>query len=263
MTLAPATPLIAVKRLDWDTDFFGAPMGTLQLSESTDVSAELLEAELRIALARAESDGFQHLIFRTSATDLSLVWAAQRAGLRLVDIGVDSTIRIGDSFVPAPARLTVRLARPDETPRLREMGEAFTLSRFSADPFFSEAEVLNFHRQWITNLCTGLAAVVLVCEIDGEAAGFVACTFSGTEGRIALIASQAKFRRRGIGRELVNAALRWFAANRAHVAHVKTQAHNYPALALYHSAGFAVSKTELTFSTVLLKEPGVIRESNV
>jgi hypothetical protein len=32
-------------------------------------------------------------------------------------------------------------------------------------------------------------------------------------------------------------------------ARVKTQAHNYQALALYHRAGFAVSQTELTFST--------------
>ena len=180
------------------------------------------------------------------------MWAYERAGLRLVDIGVDSTIRLGgpaDNQPPAGA--LIRVARPDETPALCQLGEAFTLSRFSADPFFTEGQVRDFHRQWITNLCNGLAAVVLVCEQDNELAGFVACTLHNSEGRIALIASHEKFRRRGIGRELVNASLRWFAESGVEVAHVKTQAHNYPALALYHSAGFAVSKTELTFSIEL------------
>ena len=40
------------------------------------------------------------------------------------------------------------------------------------------------------------------------------------------------------------------------VAHVKTQAHNYPALALYHRAGYVVSKTELTFSVTLIPQHG-------
>jgi hypothetical protein len=45
--------------------------------------------------------------------------------------------------------------------------------------------------------------------------------------------------------------LRWFLDNGCRVAHVKTQSHNYAALALYHRSGFNVSKTELTFSIAL------------
>jgi ribosomal protein S18 acetylase RimI-like enzyme len=74
---------------------------------------------------------------------------------------------------------------------------------------------------------------------------------SGDEGRIPLIATQAGYRRRGVGQGLVSAALRWFAEAGARVAHVKTQSVNYPALALYHRAGFAVNKSELTFSVTL------------
>jgi mycothiol synthase len=90
-----------------------------------------------------------------------------------------------------------------------------------------------------------------VAERGGEVIGFVSCALSGDEGRIPLIACGEGQRGRGLGRALVASALRWFAANGARVAHVKTQAVNYPALALYHRSGFNVSKTELTFSITL------------
>jgi hypothetical protein len=48
------------------------------------------------------------------------------------------------------------------------------------------------------------------------------------------------------------------------VAHVKTQVHNFKALALYSRAGFAVSATELTFSispgSVVRSEEGFDKE---
>jgi ribosomal protein S18 acetylase RimI-like enzyme len=47
---------------------------------------------------------------------------------------------------------------------------------------------------------------------------------------------------------LVSAGLKWFRGAGCRVVHVKTQAHNYRALALYHRSGFTVSKVELTFS---------------
>jgi ribosomal protein S18 acetylase RimI-like enzyme len=146
----------------------------------------------------------------------------------------------------------IRDARGDDVSVLRELAaDSFRLSRFSADPFFSAEQVRDFHREWVTNLCSGLAQAVLVCELDGELAGFISCALSDREGRIPLIATSAEHRRRGVASGLVGAALRWFADVGATVVHVKTQSINYPALALYHRAGFTVSTSELTFSTIL------------
>ncbi|MGH2350965.1 MAG: GNAT family N-acetyltransferase [Chloroflexota bacterium] len=251
----------ALRRLDWDTAFFGATMGAIVRVGEPDAAspqeqAEALERDLATALADARAGGYAHVIFRASADDLPAVWAAEDAGLRLVDVGVDSTIRLDRTAVPQPAGgsapLAIRAATDNDVPALRDLaGSAFVLSRFSADPFFSPEQVMAFHRQWVANLCQGLADAVLVCEVEGRLAGFVSCARTGDEGRIPLIATDARFRRRGIGRTLVDAALLWFATAGAGVAHVKTQAHNYPALALYHRAGFTVSKTELTFSAAL------------
>jgi ribosomal protein S18 acetylase RimI-like enzyme len=173
--------------------------------------------------------------------------------MRLVDVGVDS------SFTFTPDRLTrgepvsaIRAGTPDDIPVLQQLSAgAFTFTRFSLDPFFSTEQVNAFYAQWVNNLFEGLADVVFVYELEGQPVGFVSCSLHGDEGRIPLVAARSDQRGRGVGRELVRTALAWFTSAGTRVAHVKTQAANYPALALYHRSGFTISKTELTFSVAL------------
>jgi ribosomal protein S18 acetylase RimI-like enzyme len=257
--VAPSQPERAtnVRPLAWDTAFFGSRMGVLDLPPTPEgpdqtSQANLLEFDVRVALAQARTQGYEHLIVRVPAENLPAVWAVEQAGFRLVDIGLDSTFAFATRPLPAWPTIGVRPGRLEDLPTLRGLAaDAFRLSRFSADPFFSDEQVRDFHREWVKNLYEGLAQAVLVCELDGALAGFVTCARSGDEGRIPLIATRAGFRRRGVGRGLVSAALRWFAEAGARVAHVKTQSVNYPALALYHRAGFAISTSELTFSVTL------------
>lgn len=255
--MVASTRLLTLRRLDWDTEFFGALMGVLALTDAWPTAddpvarAAALAEEVRAAVAEAAGAGYAHLILRVPAEDLAAAWGAALGGLRLVDIGVDSTFRFerGPGLaVPEPA---VRPARAADLPALQAIAaDSFVFSRFAADPFFSPEQVRAFHRQWITNLCAGLADAVLVCEHRGEIAGFVSCALAGDEGRIPLIATAGQWRRAGLGRALVTAALHWFAASGARAVHVKTQAQNYPALALYHRLGFTISRTELTFSVI-------------
>jgi ribosomal protein S18 acetylase RimI-like enzyme len=133
---------------------------------------------------------------------------------------------------------------------------AFVRSRFVVDPFFSPQANVKLHREWVKNLFGGLAQAIFVCEVDGQLAGFVSNSVNDSEARIPLIATNANHRRKGVGKALVTAALNWSAQQGVPVAHVKTQAHNYPALALYHRAGYIVSKTELTFSVTLSPQHG-------
>ncbi|HEY3062091.1 MAG TPA: GNAT family N-acetyltransferase, partial [Chloroflexota bacterium] len=134
---------------------------------------------------------------------------------------------------------------------------AFVRSRFVTDPFFDAEANVKLHREWVKNLFGGLAQAIFVCEINGQPAGFVSNSVTAKEARIPLIATNAAFRRQGVGRALVAKALSWSAEQQVPYAHVKTQAHNYPALALYHRAGYVVSKTELTFSVTLIPQHGV------
>jgi ribosomal protein S18 acetylase RimI-like enzyme len=258
IALRPYMQRLELHRQEWDSEFFGTPMGVIALvpgitSPRHGWQVEGLRQRLSSLLDQARTQGYAHVIFRVGPDEQAAIWAAESAGMRLVDIGVDSTFDLGRGAVPElPPGAVIRPARSEDLPALRNLaGAAFVLSRFGADPFFRSEQVVELHRQWITNLYHGLAQAVLVCELDQGLAGFVSCALSGDQGRIPLIATRADFRRRGAGRALVAAALQWFSAAGARAAHVKTQAHNYPALALYHRAGFVVSKTELTFSITL------------
>ena len=241
-----------LRPLDWDTAFFGARMGAVVRVPAGTTALPAYD-DLGAALGAARAAGYAHLIFRTVVDDFPAIWAAQAAGLRLVDVGVDSTLAIvRRSLAVGPSNLAVRAAAEADIPVLQAIAaDAFTMSRFSVDPFFTVDEVRDFHRTWTFNLCRGLAQTVLVAESAGAVAGFIACTASDGEGRIALIATHPDFRGRGVGRTLVAAALDWFDQVNCRVVHVKTQAQNLSALALYHRSGFTVSRTELTFSIAL------------
>jgi dTDP-4-amino-4,6-dideoxy-D-galactose acyltransferase len=248
---------LELRALAWDTNFFGSRMGVIVPTGAAPVGAPerpaRLVLDLHTVLAEARTAGFAHLILRVPADDLALGQVAETAGLTLVDVATDSQV----ALERVPPRLTaewhtVRPARPADLPALTRLAEgSFALSRFAADAFFSLEQAAAFYRQWMTNLFHGLARTVLVSDLGGEVAGFVACSLSEDHGRISLIATQPGTRRRGVGRGLVNAALHWFQAEGARVVSVKTQSANYPALALYQRCGFIVSSSELTFSITL------------
>ncbi len=246
-----------LRRLDWDTTHFGRKMGVLALAPArVRASEQTMVDDLRLALAEAAADRYEHLILRVGAEQLDVARAAGLCGLRLVDIAPDLAISLSH---PPPASLSAgaRPATATDLGALHAISQGLCeFSRFSADPFFSADEVAGLYRQWLTNLCGGLANAVLVIQASDEVAGFTSCAVQadGT-GRIPLIATSEEHRRQGIGRALIEASLRWFSSAGIKTVWVKTQAANYAALALYTRMGFRIAAMELTFSVILPRGP--------
>jgi dTDP-4-amino-4,6-dideoxy-D-galactose acyltransferase len=264
---SPARPAISVdrpglgraslRRLDWDSDFFGGSFGTIEALEAAagDERRSGVEALLSALLDEARAERYEHLIIRLPGDDAAALHGAERAGFRLVDVGVDFVYRFDhDVRRPRPSPPGVRAWRDSDLPALREMaGTVFTHSRFGADPHFTAEQVEAFHRQWITNLCNGLAREVLVYEAEGAVAGFLSCAVNEDTGRIPLVASSAAHRRRGAGRAMVDGALDWFRMQGVRAVYVKTQASNVPAVNLYERSGFVLDRSELTLSISLAR----------
>jgi ribosomal protein S18 acetylase RimI-like enzyme len=249
-----------LRRLDWDTNHFGQKMGVLALVPTDTRGHEgALARELRTALDEARDDGYAHVILRVPAESLAVARAAERSAMRLVDVAVDLATSLGPRQALPAVGPGVRIATAGDLDALRAIAEsAFEFSRFASDPFFSSEQVAGFYRQWITNLCDGLAKIVLVAEAVDEIVGFSSCAVQpdGT-GRIPLIATSEAHRRQGVGRSLIECSLRWFGAAGIRNVRVKTQAANYSALALYHRAGFHDAAAELTFSATLTGEGSI------
>ena len=125
------------------------------------------------------------------------------------------------------------------------------LGRFHQVQICAVQQVAAFHAEWVTNLCRGLAAAVLVMGPVGSPLGFVSCSLAEGAGRIPLIAVRGEARGQGIGSRLIVAAQQWFRSQGVATAWVKTQAQNYAALGLYGRHGFLPGRTELVFSVAI------------
>jgi dTDP-4-amino-4,6-dideoxy-D-galactose acyltransferase len=245
----------SLRRLDWDTDFFGRAFGLVERVEMSPLESDPLLAHIHLLSELsllATSEGFEHLTYRPDLHEWHSVHGAEQAGWLLVDVGVDF---LADPVkAPGPSPSDIRLSRDDDLPALQDLAAtAFVYSRFAVDPFFSDGDVQAFHRQWITNLHGGLAQALLVSESEGQLAGFVSCSLADDKGRIPLIAVAADQRGQGQGRKLVQAALGWFADAGAREVRVKTQVPNIPAVGLYERCGFVMERPELTFTTDLTR----------
>src|SRR5438093_6293378 len=117
---------IEVRPLRWETDFFEERMGGLVLTEERgngplNKQSDTLSDALRSALREAELEGFRHLTLRVRAEDLPAIWAAERCGLRLMDVAVDLKFGLASTPLPPRGDRLVRLGRPDDGPAMRAM----------------------------------------------------------------------------------------------------------------------------------------------
>ena len=88
---------------------------------------------------------------------------------------------------------------------------------------------------------------MLVAACD-RPCGFVVCELPRPgRGRIGLIAVARSHEGRGVGRQLVDAALRWFAEQGAEQVDVVTQQRNIAAMRFYEACGFSISRVEPWF----------------
>jgi ribosomal protein S18 acetylase RimI-like enzyme len=250
-----------VHPLEWDSNFFRARMAAIRItgprgSGDLRTESDALATELRAALREAELERFEHVSLRVPAEDVAAIWAAERAGLRLMDNAVDLRFDFASTPLPLATDPRIRLGTAADIPALRAMtAGAFNLTRYALDPFFSLEQVDAFYATWATNLFSGLADAVFVADVEGQPAAFVSAKLSGDgTGRIPLVATARHHQRKGLARGLLNAALEWFAHAELDVAFVKTQTANYPAVSLYERAGFHIHQSELTFTTTLNQE---------
>jgi hypothetical protein len=131
--------------LGWDTEFFGARMGVIELGPTGAASTPALAGAILDAIRAARLDRFEHLILRSEGADWRVTWAAERAGMRLVDVGVD--LRACSLTGGLPEAPLCRPGRTDVT-LLREIAAtSFTFSRFAVDPS-STANRQAFHATW-------------------------------------------------------------------------------------------------------------------
>lgn len=231
--------------LEWDSAFFGWRLARCQRMPFLPDDAAVLTAEC----AARGIDGVYILV---DAADTESTINVQRTGAFLADV----RLTLGADVEPAGTRLAEdgeQRIRPATSADVLALAQIAAVShhdtRFYADRHFDRARCDRLYAVWIENSCRGYADAVLVADDGGEPVGYVTCHKDavGPHGHVGLFAVSEPARGRGIGRALLQAALRWFAANGVVAVTVATQLRNVTALRFYERSDLVIRRADLWF----------------
>ncbi len=230
--------------LPWDSNFFNLRIARVNGNTLTDEAAhEIMEW--------SEQNQIDCLYFLANPQDHQTIQLAEQHRFHLVNIRV-TQVWVNHRAPVSPVAIEgvkIRSFLSDDIPYLRDIAaKIFTYTRFYADTCFPRTKVAQFYDIWIKNSCEGYADQVIVAEVDQHPGGFITChKRSAQEAEIGLIGVNEQFRGRGIGKELVKAALRWSLDQGAERVKIVTQGTNLPGLVVCQRVGFCTSSVQLWY----------------
>lgn len=223
----------------WLSEVIGTPV--FRVEHPSD--ADALEADVA---RRARAMYFAKL----DASDVRGASTLVRAGMYPTEVHVTLARRpAGGGSSSGSARITEAVPEQHEAV-LRIASTCFRYSRFHLDPLVPDGVANEIKRRWVQSYVRKERGDrLLVAEMDGSPAGFLAALTSERDGRrvaiIDLVGVGLPAQRRGVGIALVAAFVEEY-ADRADVLEVGTQIVNTPSLALYRACGFEIIRSGIT-----------------
>lgn len=231
--------------LQWDTDFFGVRIGR--------VTAHSLTAEAAQNILEWQStNSIDCLYFLAEFDDPDTICLAEANGFHLVDVRItlECELKRFDGKIPGNgSRAVIRPAQSQDLPVLERIARvSHADTRFHFDRNFPQDKSESLYGVWIRRSCEGFADQVLVAELDGQAVGYITCKqLNAVMGQIGLVGVGEQARGQGIGKSLVYAGLKWFAARGLDTVQVVTQGRNISAQHLYQHCGFITHSLQLWY----------------
>ena len=225
-----------VEPLDWDSHFWGVSAARVHADDADG---------LKRAVADCDRNGIVWVSLLVPSERPDLVVVAVETGFVPVDVRITLAAGVTDSeLTTGPS--DEQLADESDMDALATIArDAFTMSRFFADPNLPDARCADFYETWIRNSIGGpLADAVIVERGDDGIEGFITIRRSTVDdATLPLVAVRPDRQGRGIGRAMMASTQRWFAANGVRRVEVTTQLANVPAIRLYEAHGFRVDRS--------------------
>ncbi len=164
-------------------------------------------------------------------------------GFYVVDVNVTFAIEPQQQKQSARSETAIVEIRPDDRDAVLEIAAScFQSSRFHLDPLIDNTIADRIKGEWVANYIRKQRGEALfVALVEERPAGFLAVLRSQLDGKLVytidLIGVSAAFRRRGIGRSLVEFFLDRY-GDRGHRLQVGTQIANRASMRLYPRSGF-------------------------
>lgn len=228
-----------IKRLAWDSNFFGFEVGSLSLDEAAD------PAGVRAALRSPDRVAYHLIVVSHPGGHDDLRRTMAGTGGRLVDVKYDYCSDTGpDPDWPEHVEEISAAMTPTDHHALHALAlVSGQHSRFRVDPRISEDDWVRLYGLWVENSLSGaIADTILVHRIAaGRIAGFVTIKAHDGHARIGLIAVDPGCQGLGVGRQLIAATRSWAARRKLARIFVATQQDNIGACRFYARMGFSLA----------------------
>ena len=216
-----------IEKLNWDSDFFGYPVGKLYVETP---------------------ESFDEEAFVKAATAYKLVYifAEKPLNYSRFALPVDVKLTFQKILKSENPGMQLQVFDPDlhEYAALKKLAfQSGEYSRFKTDLSFDPKDFYRMYEVWISKSLDSEQSVVLVEEVDNQLAGFVTFDFNDSErATIGLIAVDSEVRGKGVGGKLMAQAE--FAAFKAGKKQLKvaTQKENVLATNFYKNQGYALAE---------------------
>jgi len=224
------------KILDWDTDFLGYKVASIENGCVTQndfhkIYDELIQLNVKLIYWASDSDcAHQKAI------------SIEKNGL-LVDIKTTYELKLNASNLTTPLS-EINLYRNKEASEelLSIAVQCGEYSRFKIDPKITHQKFAELYRTWMIKSVQGsMADDVIIHKEDNEIKGVLTVYIENNVGNIGLVGVDEFSRGKGIGGKLMKAALSYFMHKGCERVQVVTQGKNEAACILYEKHGFNVS----------------------
>lgn len=228
--------------LEWDSQFFKQRIARV-------IPDRLSSAAIQEIDSWCTQNRIDCLYFLADPDDHNTTQLARQNAYELVDIRLLFDCPVTPSADIPETAPYIRPGAVFDIPTLRDIARQSyrTYTRFYTDPHFSKAQCDELYATWIDKSVRGYADTVLIAERDNVCVGFISCHLKAPCGEIGLVGVDSQARGEGVGRQLVYAALNWFAAQKVETVSVVTQARNIGAQRLYQACGFRTRTLRLWY----------------
>jgi len=155
--------------LPWDTDFFGFPIGRVQLEGVDAASLERVEADARRA-------GIVCLYGALDPVDAPATFLVQARGWRLVEVATMFDLATDEPAIPRPDGAEFRLGNVDDIPSIEPLSSLMApWSRYAVDPRFGLDAATRLQAAWLDRAARAVSGQhsLVVAEVEGEIVAFI------------------------------------------------------------------------------------------
>lgn len=232
-----------IKRLNWDSDFFGRETGKMNVDGSWPDSDSLHHYEL------------VYLYSNSKVPDE--VICSYLKEFEIFEAGPQ--LKFGKEVTNAPTPEGIRIAKANEIhhTELQELAlSSGVYSRFRLDPHMESGKFRELYLLWLENsLKKILADETYVITVNDETAGFISLRSQNTNTVIGLIAVSKRFQGQGLGTQLLQQAESHAKKEGMKYLFVSTQFQNSAAVALYEKYGFKLKEESYLYHLWKKKQP--------